>query len=132
MTLREQIDQKKASEEAVPSCYKESLRSQPAAFIEFRPDPQTRTGFGAAQLLHYTLEPHRDNQDAPERLTLGFSTADVVILGVRLGKLVGLLNEHLLGSVSILDVRYAATLDKKPWVASISITRLDKSNGAVG
>jgi hypothetical protein len=63
---------------------------------------------------------------------LAFSTADVVIVGARLGKLVELLNEHDLGSVSVVDARYAATLGKQPWVASIVIARLDKSSGVAG
>jgi len=70
--------------------------------------------------------------DPPERLTLAFSTADVVMVGARLGKLVELINEHDLGSVSAVDARYANLLVRAPWVASIAIARLDKSGSAAG
>jgi hypothetical protein len=81
-------------------------------------------------LCHYTLEPNGGDQDAPERLTLAFSTADVVIVSARLGKPVELINEHDLGSVSAADARYVNLLVRAPWVASIAIARLDKSGGA--
>lgn len=97
------------------------------AFIEFRPDAHRRLGFPWAQLCHYTLEPNSGDPDAPERLTLAFSTADVVLVGARLGKLVELINEHDLGSVSVVDARHAGLLARAPWVASIAIAPLDKS-----
>jgi hypothetical protein len=46
--------------------------------------------------------------------------------------LVELINEHDLGSVSVVDARYAGTPGKQPWVASIAIACLDKSTGAAG
>ena len=59
-----------------------------AAFVEFRPDAQTRHGFAAAQLLHYKLEANataaRTTTAPPQQLTLAFSTADVVLTGWRL------------------------------------------------
>ena len=72
-----------------------------------------------------------DPSEAPERLTLGFSTADVAIVGARLGKLVDLINEHGLASVSAVDARYAGTVGRGPWVAKITIARIDKPGGAV-
>ncbi|HZL46321.1 MAG TPA: hypothetical protein VFC28_08845 [Opitutaceae bacterium] len=72
-----------------------------------------------------------DPSEAPERLTLGFSTADVVVTGARLGKLVELINEHSLASVSAQDARYAGTVGRGPWVAKITIARIDKPGGAV-
>jgi hypothetical protein len=73
-----------------------------------------------------TLEPNSGDQAAPERLSLGFSTADVVIVGARLGKLVELLGSHDLASVSVLDARYAGTLGREPWVGKISIAQIGK------
>jgi hypothetical protein len=69
---------------------------------------------------------------APERLTFAFPTADVVVLGARLGKLVEALHERSLEAVMPLGARYAEALGQKPWVASVVIARLDKSNGAAG
>ncbi len=103
------------------------------SFIEFRPDAHTRTGFAASQLLHYTLEPNPATEDAkgapPERLTFAFHTADVVVLGARLAKLVELIQAHELASVIALDARYANADGGQPWVGKIAIERFDKSGG---
>ena len=50
----------------------------------------------------------------------------------QLGKLVELINEHGLASVSAVDARYAGTVGRGPWVARITIARLDKSGGIPG
>jgi len=132
MSLQQDLQARRAAEPVTPSCYSGGSRSN-SAFIEFRPDAHQRVGFPWAQLCHYTLEPNRDAElDTPERLTLAFSTADVVLVGARLGKLVELVNEHDLNSVSVVDARYAGMLTKSPWVASIAIARLDKSGSAAG
>jgi hypothetical protein len=56
----------------------------------------------------------------------------VVITGARLGKLVDLINEHGLASVSAVDARYAGTVGRGPWVGAITIARLDKLGGIPG
>lgn len=125
-SLGQQITAKKEAAE-VASCYAHAARTGSASFVEFRPDPHTRVGFPMAQLCHYTLEPNPGGDlDALERLTLAFSTADVVIVGARLGKLVELLGGHDLAAVSALDARYAGTLSREPWVATITVSKLDK------
>jgi len=132
--LAQELAAKKAAEEPSPTCCTSASHGS-AYFIELRPDPRTKTGFPVAQLCHYTLEanPGGDEvKEAPERLTLGFSTADVVVTGARLGKLVELINEHGLASVSAHDARYAGTVGRGPWVARISIARLDKLGGIPG
>ncbi len=132
--LAQELAAKKAAEEPSPTCYTSASRGG-ALFIELRPDPRTKTGFPVAQLCHYTLEANPGDdvaKDAPERLTLGFSTADVAIVGARLGKLVDLINEHSLASVSAVDARYAGTVGRGPWVATITIARIDKLGGAMG
>jgi hypothetical protein len=129
--LAQELAAKKAAEEPSPTCCTSASHGS-AYFIELRPDPRTKTGFPVAQLCHYTLEPNPssdEGKEAPERLTLGFSTADVAIVGARLGKLVELINEHGLASVSAHDARYAATVGRGPWVARITIARLDKPGG---
>jgi hypothetical protein len=131
--LAQELAAKKAAEEPSPTCYTSASRGG-ALFIELRPDPRTKTGFPVAQLCHYTLEanPGGEDPEAPERLTLGFSTADVAIVGVRLGKLVDLINEQSLASVSALDARYAGTVGRGPWVAAITIARIDRPGGVSG
>ena len=50
----------------------------------------------------------------------------VVNLGLYLGKLVDLFNEHDLDSVSTLDARYADTLGSAPWVGKNTIAHIGK------
>jgi hypothetical protein len=127
MSLREDLEKRK---EELPACFVGGLRHN-RAFIEFRPDPRKRVGFPWAQLCHYTFEPNQpDDAEAAERLTLAFSTADVVLVGARLGKLVDLVNEHDLDWVAALDARYSPLAGKAPWIASITIARIDKQDGA--
>jgi hypothetical protein len=63
---------------------------------QFRGAVDRSRGFHASQLIEYTLEPNPDAEDdnggraqAPpsEKLSFAFSTADVVVLGWRLGRL---------------------------------------------
>ena len=79
-----------AATKDMPLCYKNTLRD-PVSFIEFQPDGHTRCGFAVSQLLQYTLDtdpPKLNSQPAPpERLELGFSTADVIVRGARLALL---------------------------------------------
>ena len=112
----------------------ECFESEERSFIEFQSTPETRQGFALAQLLHYTLEanPAAGKEEAPERLTLAFSTADVVIFGARLVRLTDLLREHKLAIVRPLSGRYSNLEPTQPWVAEIVIRRLDKSGGAPG
>lgn len=117
----------------MPHCHAKS--EQPVSFIEFRPRPQSRTGFAVSQFLQYKLDtdaPERPNEPAtPERLELGFSTADVIVRGARLAPLVNLLTAHQLSAVESLATdfqgRYVNLYPTEPWVAWIGITSLDKS-----
>ncbi len=132
--LAQELAARKAAEEPSPTCCTSASHGG-AYFIELRPDPRTKTGFPVAQLCHYTLEPNPsgdEGKEAPERLTLGFSTADVVVTGARLGKLVDLVNEHGLASVSAVDARYAGTVGRGPWVAKITIALIDKPGAGLG
>jgi hypothetical protein len=123
LSLKEQLAARK------PECFESDNNGR--SFIELQPTPDTRHGFALAQLLHYTLEANpAPGADAPERLTLAFSTADVVILGARLVRLTDLLREHKLAIVRPLSDRYSNLEPTQPWVAEILIRRLDKSGGA--
>jgi hypothetical protein len=124
-SLRDLVAAKKIEEQKAAGSFHETHRT--VSFIEFRPDPHTRSGFAMSQLCNYTLEANPDVQRdmSPERLTLAFSTADVVLFGARLDGLVALLNSHTLEWVAALDARYL-NADARPWVGRIVVTRLDK------
>ena len=90
-----------------------------------------RRGFHTSQLIDYTLEPNpdagEDKNAPPQKLVLAFSTADVVILGWRLGRLADLLRENNLATVHVLSKRYADLDRSRPFVASIIITPICRS-----
>jgi hypothetical protein len=100
------------------------------ACIEFHHDEHRRRGFHASQLIDYTLEPNPDAADAKDaptqKLALAFSTADVVVLGWRLGRLADLLRENKLVAVCILPKRYADLDRAKVFVSSIKIEPVGK------
>jgi hypothetical protein len=125
MSLKQQLAASK------PDCY--DIDSSARSFIEFQPTPETRQGFALAQLLHYTVEANPEgDKDAPERLTLAFSTADVVVTGSRLAHLADLLRDHKLAALRTLPERYGNLEPNQSWIASIAINRLDKPGGAAG
>ena len=82
-------------------------------------------------MIDYTLKPNphagEDKNAPPQKLALAFSTADVVILGWRLGRLADLLRENNLATVHVLSKRYADLNPGRPFVASITITPISKS-----
>jgi hypothetical protein len=131
-SLQQSIEAQRTGEKAEPSCATVGTRGN-ASFVEFQVTAHSRSGFPVAQLCHYTLESNAaEGGDAPpERLTFAFPTADVVVLGARLGKLVEAIHEQALAAVMPLDERYAATLGRGPWVASIAINRIDKQGGVM-
>ena len=110
-------------------CYTSSNKY--CACIEFHLDGERRRGFQTSQLIDYTLEPNPDVGDdknaPPQKLTVAFSPADVVILGWRLGRLADLLRENELATIHILPKRYADLESVKPFVVSITITSVGKS-----
>ena len=76
-------------------------------------------------------EPNPDageNKNAPpQKLVLAFSTADVVILGWRLGRLADLLRENNLATIHVLSKRYADLAPARPFVASITIIPISRT-----
>ena len=110
-------------------CYTTSVKY--CACIEFHLDEERRRGFHTSQLIDYTLEPNpdaaEDKNAPPQKLALGFSTADVVILGWRLGRLADLLRENELATVHVMPKRYADLDRGRPFVASIIITAIRRS-----
>jgi hypothetical protein len=109
------------------SCYAASGKY--CACIEFHLDEGKRRGFHTSQLIEYTLEANPDASDdknePPQKLALAFSTADVVILGWRLGLLADKLQENDLAAVRALAKRYADVDRHTPFVASIAVTSID-------
>jgi hypothetical protein len=110
------------------SCYKTSDRY--CACIEFHFDEHRRRAFTTSQLISYALDPNPDAKDdknvPPQKLFLVFSTADVVILGWRLGSLADRLGENTLTVVGILSKRYAELERTSPFVSAITITPVGK------
>jgi hypothetical protein len=110
-------------------CYTTSVKY--CACIEFHLDEERRRGFHTSQLIDYTLEPNPhaegDKTGPPQKLALAFSTADVVILGWRLVRLADLLRENNLATVYVLSKRYADLDRARPFVASIIITPIARS-----
>ncbi len=98
--------------------------------IEFHLSEHKRRGFHSSQLIDYTLEPNpdagEDKNEPPQKLALAFSTADVVVLGWRLGLLADKLQENDLAAVRALAKRYAEVDRHMPFVASINITPIAK------
>ena len=101
------------------------------ACVEFHLDEEHRHGFHTSQLIDYTLEPNpdagEDKTAPPQKLALVFSSADVVILGRRLGRLADLLRENDLATVHVQPKRYADLDRARPFAASIIITPISKS-----
>jgi hypothetical protein len=109
-------------------CYESANKY--CACIEFRLDDDVRHGFSANQLIQYSLEPNPDagdNKDAPaQKLSLAFSTADVVILGWRLGRITDCLRENNLAVVRARPECNGETDRKNVFVASIKIMPIEK------
>ena len=110
------------------SCY--SISGRYCSAIEFYLSEHKRHAFCTSQLIEYTLEPNPDAADdkdiPPQRLALVFSTADVEVLGWRLGTLADKLQENNLAAVRILPKRYAELERNQPYVAFIGITPIAK------
>jgi len=110
------------------SCY--SISGRYCSAIEFYLSEHKRRAFCTSQLIEYTLEPNPDAADdkdiPPQRLALVFSTADVEVLGWRLGSLADKLQENNLAAVRILPKRFAELERNQPYVAFIGITPVAK------
>ncbi|SRR6266567_8180366 len=107
-------------------CYE--LAHKHVLCIEFVLSDTEREGFHTGQLLHYRLEPNSSAEtDAPpEKLTLAFATADVVILGWKLSTVAKHLRDGDLLSVRSLPDRYAGLDRSKTCVAAITVTPIGK------
>ena len=107
-------------------CYK--LAHKHCLCIEFVLAEDQRRGFHTGQLIDYRLEPNSsDEKDAPpDKLTLAFATADVVMLGWKLSSLAEHLRDGDLLSVRSNPARYALLERSTAYVASITVTAIPK------
>lgn len=109
-------------------CYQDSHLN--CFCIEFHLDEHHRRGFHTSQLIEYALDPNpdaeHDKNAPPQKMSLVFSTADIIILGWRLDRLAKLLQENRLASVSSLSKRYAEVEPQKSFVSSIEIKPVGK------
>ena len=101
-----------------------------AAFIEFHQDKDHRRAFSTSHLIEISLDPNpdagTDKDSPPQKLSLVFSTADVVLLGWGLGFLADRLRESTLVAVGIIPKRYAE-LERAPvFVSAIKIEPVNK------
>jgi|SRR5437660_6589146 len=108
-------------------CYK--LAHKHCLCIEFVLAEDQRRGFHTGQLIDYRLEPNSpDETDAPpDKLTLAFATADVVILGWKLSNLANHLRDGDLLSVRSRPARYAQLDPKQIFVSEIQIKPLNEA-----
>ena len=66
---------------------------------------------------------------APQVLTLGFSTADVVVTGWRLERAAEFLQAGTLASVKTIPVRHVAMTGNRPAVVAIEIRAVSPGKG---
>ena len=101
-----------------------------AACIEFHLDEHHRRAFNASQLIEFSLDPNpdadADKNEPPQKITLVFSTADVVVLGWRLGLIADYLRDNKLSAISILPKRYVELERNAAYVSSIAIKLVSK------
>ena len=111
------------------SCYKSGNNYNTC--IAFYLADHRRQAFSASQFIGYTLDTNPDAEDdknaPPQKLSLTFSTADVVILGWRLDGLADRLDENKLAAVCILPKRYAELERNAAFVSAIIITPIGKA-----
>ena len=90
-------------------------------------------GFPYAYMLNYLLEKNEsrtgngEGETPPERLSIWFSTHDVMILGWRLDALRHLLRSGRIATLTAREARYANLDTKKPFVAEITVNKVAKT-----
>jgi hypothetical protein len=123
-TVEEIVREARGQTEAPDACVIEATSSEVVAFIEFQPDQRTRIGFSAGQLMQYRLEtrmPGKDASEQPQVLTLGFSTADVIITGRRLESVTKLVAENRIKILVVQPNRLAELRPTKSFISKIEI-----------
>ena len=110
-------------------CYKPA--NGYCACIAFHLDEHHRRAFNASQMIEFSLGPNPDADDdknePPQKLSIAFSTADVVVLGWRLDFIADHLGDNKLAGIGILPKRYAELERAKVFVSAITITPIGKA-----
>ena len=82
-------------------------------------------------MIAFALDPNPDAKDdkdkPPQKLTLTFSTADVAVLGWRLGLVADYLRNNRLSAVGILPKRYAELERNTAFISAITIAPVAQS-----
>ena len=106
-----------------PRCVEEA--EHPVLMLDFLSRDGRIHGFPYSQLVNYLFDPNpelsRGKDHPPERLTLSFSTHDVVVTGWRLIALRPLLHSARLAALCAADPRYANVARTKPFVGEITV-----------
>jgi hypothetical protein len=106
-----------------PRCIEES--ELPLLMLDFLTRDGRIFGFSYSQLTNYQLVPNptleRRSDAPPERLTLLFSTHDVILTGWRLHALRPLLHSARLAALRAADPRYAQMIRNKPFIEEINV-----------
>jgi hypothetical protein len=71
----------------------------------------------------HEANPAKDGGGTPERLTLRFTTAEVVVLGSRLERIEDKLAEGRLRGLRTIEPRLAAAIESGPIIFSITVNR---------
>ena len=108
-------------------CYQ--LSTKHVLCIEFTFGENERHGFHTSQLLHYRLEPNSADEESapPDKLTLVFATADVVLTGWLLYTIADHLRNGDLLVVRSRPSRYLHLEPRQTMVASIKIALVGES-----
>ena len=108
-----------------PCCIEEA--EHPVLMLDFLSRDGRIHGFPYSQLVNYIFDPNpelsRGKDAPPERLTLSFSTHDVIVTGWWLLALRPLLLSAKLAALCAADTRYANVARTKPFVAEISVKK---------
>ncbi|MEQ1853983.1 MAG: hypothetical protein ABMA01_20620 [Chthoniobacteraceae bacterium] len=112
-----------------PRCIEES--EHPLLMLDFLARDGRIHGFPYSQLTNYQIDSNpalERRSDAPaERLTLLFSTHDVILTGWRLHALRPLLHSARLAALRAADLRYAHVARNKPFIAEITVNPISAS-----
>lgn len=78
-----------------------------------------------------TRNPGHDPAEMPQVLTLGFSTADVVVTGWRLERAAEFLQTGTLAAVKTIPIRHVAMTGNRPAVVAIEIRAVGRGKGGL-
>ena len=123
MTLR-RSDSESSFHREETKCFE--LHGSSSATIDFFTGDKRVYGFPYHHLIHYVLDANpnldRDRDAPPERITLWFSSHDVVVLGWRLQGLLQFFHDAKITTIRSIDARYANLGDVMPFIAEIIVT----------